>query len=395
MNLVIYSQETLVFRDGRPFGDVGHVNGGMLSWPWPSTVTGMLRTRIGLSRDENFFQTKGNSHDLVSPDKVEDLKEITARRILPLWQESGIDSKWQYLFPAPADAFVRKAPGENNYSVSGFEYENPFHGGGINLPWQNWLVPVTTVSGKPVSNSPALWHQEHFFNWLEKGEIGGGITAIELGMSYPKPEIRMHTAIDPETGVVESGQLFSSQGINLTTPENAQSKAGRMGIGIELSKTQDQDNPTGSCFFGAERRTAFVDLLTTPFPQCPGWFANKKFLRLILISPGDFGSWAPSWLLPDSNDQETRWCVVPGTDISIRLCSAFVPPWQPVSGWDYAIRKPKATRKQVPAGAVYVIEMKDSNQSGDLAQLIWGCSIADGLSDPNGCGAVCVGNIKI
>jgi len=123
MNIVIHSRETLVFRDGRPFGDPGHVNGGMLSWPWPSTVVGMLRSRIGLSRDKSIFQTKNGK--LVAKEKVKALNSITAGRIIPVWQPDGAGNEWQYLFPAPADALVHKASGENNYSISGFEYENP------------------------------------------------------------------------------------------------------------------------------------------------------------------------------------------------------------------------------------------------------------------------------
>ena len=391
MNVVIHSRETLVFRDGRPFGDPGHVNGGMLCWPWPSTITGMLRSRIGLSRDREMFQTRNGQ--LVARKKVEELNRITARRVIPVWQPGGAENEWQYLFPAPADALVHRAAGQDNFSVDGYNYENPFEQGGINLPWRNWKVPVTTVSEKPAFDSPDLWYGDHFFTWLEKGELKEDVAARDLGMSFPVPEVRMHTAIDPATGVVRTGQLFASQGINLTTPDSEQSKAGRMGIGVELTGTEEGDNPHGPCYFGAERKTAFVDTLTTSFPPCRDWFENRKFLRLILISPGDFGSWAPSWLLPDKRKNETCWRVVPGTDISVRLASALVPRWQPVSGWDYLKGEPKKTRKLVPAGAVYVIEVKDSSRSQELARLMWGRSMADGLSDPDGCGAVCVGNI--
>ena len=395
MNIVIYSKEILVFRDGRPFGDAGHVNGGILNWPWPTTITGMLRSRIGLSRDENMFQTREDSPDLLEPERVEKLKKITAERVLPMWQEKGNETPWHSLFPAPADALVYTVPGENMYTVNGFDYEDPFDQGGINLPWQNWRIPVTTAVTKPAADSPDLWYQEHFFAWLATGKLESEIAAKDLGLSYPKPEVRMHTAIDPGTGVVKKGNLFSSQGINLSTVDGDRQKAGRMGIGVELTKTEVGDDPFGPCFFGAERKTAFVDQMKESFPPCLDCFENKKFLRLLLISPGDFGSWAPEWLMPDDGEKETGWCLVPNTDISIRLCSAFIPPWLPVSGWDYAVRRPKATRRLVPAGAVYVIEVKDSSRSQELARRIWGRSMANGLSDSNGCGAVCVGNIDL
>lgn len=396
MNTVIYSAEPLVFRDGRPFGDFGHVNGGMLRWPWPSTVCGMLRNRIGLSRDrdKNFFNFK---NDKESAEKIAAMKSITARRIVPLWQEEGKFDKWHYLFSAPADALVVNSSevDKNSYHVHGFDYEDSFDRGGINLPWQNWKIPIGKTMEKPAGDSPELWHKDVYFSWLEKGEIGGEISAKELGIPLPQPEVRLHTAIDSITGTVKTGQLFSSQGIRLATAGNDRHKAGRLGIGTTLDNINSTDNPFGPCYFGAERKTAFVDKLSQQFPDCPAWFKNVQYLRLILISPGDFGSWAPSWLLPDSNANETAWCTVPGSDIAIRICSAFVPRWQPVSGWDYEHHKPKATRKLVPAGAVYVVELQDPARSQEFAEMVWGRSINNNLIDPDGCGAVCVGNVAI
>jgi CRISPR-associated protein Cmr3 len=205
----------------------------------------------------------------------------------------------------------------------------------------------------------------------------------------------MHTAIDAQTGTVKTGQLFASQGIRLAVGGNEQQRAGRFGFGISLDNTGNSDDPFGTCFLGGERRIAFVESSGSLFPSCPNWFDQAKYLRLVLISPGDFGAWAPSWLLPDSKAGETGWCTVPGSDINIRLCSAFVPRWQPVSGWDYETGSPKATRKLVPAGAVYVVEVENADRSQEFAQMVWGRSIGDNLSDPDGCGAVCVGNVTI
>ncbi len=392
MNTVIHSAEPLVFRDGRPFGDFGHVNGGMLCWPWPSTVCGMLRNRIGLSRDDNYFRT--DNGEKIPAEKIAAMKRITAGRTIPLWQENGNADEWQYLFPAPADALIVNSSQENSYNVHGFGYEDPFAKGGIDLPWQNWKIPIAQTLEKPAGDAPELWCQSAYFSWLKNGKIAKEISAKELGLSLPQPEIRFHTAIDSLTGTVKTGQLFSSQGIRLATADTERQKAGRFGIGTELDNTDSKDSPFGPCYFGAERKIAFVDKLHQQFPKCPDWFEKVQNLRLILISPGDFGSWAPSWLLPDSKDSETNWCKVPGSDISIRLCSAFVPRWQPVSGWDYEHRRPKATRKLVPAGAVYVIELQDAARSQEFAEIVWGCSIGDDLTDPDGCGAVCVGNVK-
>jgi len=388
MNIVIYANDPLVFRDGRPFGDAGHVNDGVILWPWPSTIAGVLRTRIGLNRDKDFFAKTSQKENIGA------IKKVHINRVLPLWRADDSET-WQHLFPAPADALVVEDGERDEYRIYSYSYEDPFEGGGINLAWKNWRIPVAETAEKPASDAPAFWYEDKFFAWLRHGSVPGPIKAKDLGFSWPALETRMHTAIDPETGTVKTGQLFSSSGIRMETQESEREAGGRFGIGAELTGLLPSDTPEGNCLIGGERRVAYIERIENRFPSCPDWFENARFLRLILISPGDFGAWAPSWLIPDKDRDETNWSRVPGTDIDVRLCSAFVPRWRPISGWDYEKQAPKATRKLVPAGAVYVIEIKDSSRSRDLAGLLWGRSLNENPDDQDGFGCVCIGNCSI
>lgn len=391
MNVVIHSNESLVFRDGRPFGSEGQFSGGALRWPHAVTITGLLRSRIGISRHPDFFTGPGKETH------IRDIKKVTAARVIPLWQGAAAgNNQWQPLFPAPADAMIFPACQQNHYAIKGFTYQNAFDQGGVDLPWSNWLLPVSDSREKPASDSPDLWYRTPFFTWLETGVFTAMIGARDLGLSFPRLETRMHTAIDSKSGSAATGQLFSSQGIQLHTAESDLQPAGRLGIGVSLSHLEDQDNPCGPCFLGGERKTARVDPVDEFMPPMPDWLKTpSRYLRLVLISPGDFGNWAPEWLLPDWNLNETAWCIIPGTSMGVRLVSAFIPRWHPVSGWDYDRRGPKATRKLVPAGAVYVIELKEPQQAPDVAELLWGRSINADLCDPNGAGCVCVGKLTI
>lgn len=387
MNVVVHSSESLVFRDGRPFGDDGHVNGGALRWPHSFTVTGLLRNRVGMSRRPDYFKGAQRDRDIAA------IKKVQAVRILPLWRAFADGSSWHPLFPAPADAMVFPGERENHYRIFPFDYENSFARGGVNLPWKNWLLPVSSRREKPARDFPELWHEKPFFTWLEKGILSDPLDAGELGFNLPRPELRLHTAIDPFSGSAKNGQLFSSQGIRLMTAANQYKSAGRFGIGVSLGQLDPGDDPTGPCFFGGERKTAHVDEIEDFMPAVPDWFSGgSRYLRLVLISPGDFGSWIPDWLRPADNEAETPWCTIPTSDLEIRLVSAFVPRWQPVSGWDYDRGGPKATRKLVPAGAVYVIELKEPLKAAAVAELLWGRSLNDNLFDAGGCGCVCVGN---
>jgi len=390
MNLVIHASEPLIFRDGRPFGDPGNVYGGMLRWPMPSTIAGMIRYRIGISRDTKFFSRADEDKYRTN---VEIIQGITTERVVPLWKQARAGSSWQYIFPCPADALVIEEQGaEGQLRIHSFRFVDPAEGGGgVDLPWKNWRIPVTDVKEKPASERPGLWTWENFLAWLRGDEFTDSMSSQELGLPLPAPEVRLHTALQPGSRTAATGQLFSSQGVRLETGLRHGGKEGWYGIGVSVSGYDSGDKPIGPCMLGGERKTAHIELLETPFPECPDCFEGAAFLRLILITPGDFGGWVPNWLMPLQNEDETPWVKVPGTDYEIRLVSAFMPRWQPVSGWDYLERCPKATRKLVPPGAVYVIEMRDPSCSLQIAEHLWGRSICQDPRNPDGYGCVCVG----
>ncbi len=388
-NYIIHSSEALVFRDGRPFGDPGNVDAGLLQWPLPPTITGMMRTQVGLSRDPAYFHNNSKRQN-----RLRDIMKVKTDRILPMWQKEGAVD-WQFLYPAPADALLVDAESAGKFQVHGFTYETISEDEGVNLPWSDWRLPVTTAREKPARDIPALWHENQLLHWLEYGQINGAIPFRELGLPWPQTEFRMHTAIS-ESGTAAASQLFSTQGVRLETLEKSgQGITGRYGIGVTLSGTEQGDDPSGICRLGGERKVARVDALTDdPFPKFPeNWFRKDRFLRLILLSPGNFGGWAPKWLQPRFDNVTLPWNKVPGTDIHVRIVSAHIPRWQPVSGWDFAKGGPRATSKLVPAGSVYIVELKDSGQSQALARRLWGRSIADNPDEANGYGIVCTGKL--
>lgn len=407
IDIVIHSRETLVFRDGRPFGDSGHVNGGLLNWPMPATVSGVVRSRIGVDRDKDFFFAGPGEKEK----NIESIRQVSIARVIPLWKgknSSGTDrQQWDYLFPAPADAILFDTENsddkiEKKYDICAFKYETVGENEGVGMP-ENWLLPISSRSEKPGKDTPCLWFKDVFFKWLENSSIDTQpVAGRQIGVNWPQIDQRMHTAIDPDTGTVRHGQLFSSHGIRLESSGNHNQQAGAYGIGVTVDNVSPEDDPTGGCRFGGERKVALIDKLRNPFPACPDWFAKQKFLRLVLISPGNFGGWAPGWLKPELTEElnkqsQTSWVSFPGSDIKLRLVSAFVGRWQPVSGWNLETGKPKATIKLVPPGSVFVVELQDVERSQEFAKLVWGRSI-DGQRDPmpgsDGYSCVCVGRFK-
>ncbi len=394
MKYIIHAADPLVFRDGRPFGSEGGMHGGILRWPLPSTVAGMFRRSIGLKRDTAYFSRADKQK---WQKNVEAIDKVHLRWILPAayCRKNSNEEGWQYLFPEPADAFVTLA-NDDSIRVRPYSFMVPEQEEGTDLPWRNWRFPLAPGKEKPLRDAPELWHAEQYLQWLVDEPKIWEILPFDLGLSLPISEFRMHTAIDSLTGTVREGQLFSSQGVRLEVGDK-QGRQTRLGIAVCLDDMQAVDDPSGPCHVGGERRTAWIDRLSAALPECPNVFAGRRFLRLVLASPGDFGGWVPSWLGPDPSAAETSWCRVPGSDLEIRLVSAFVSRWQPVSGWDYCTRSPKATRKLVPAGSVYYVEIKDPGRSQEVAELLWGRSLGENLSHKDACGCVFVGiafNIK-
>ena len=54
---IIEPHDPLIFRDGRPFGPNPGARAKTLSFPFPSTTTGGVRTRAGLDKDKGTFIT--------------------------------------------------------------------------------------------------------------------------------------------------------------------------------------------------------------------------------------------------------------------------------------------------------------------------------------------------
>ena len=214
-------------------------------------------------------------------------------------------------------------------------------------------------------------------------------------LEAPEKDERVHTAINRDTGAawVEEGLLFMSVGLDLSSTE--------MGGGISLVtrikanstfenklSNLDEIHP-----FGGERRLAeWIRTEEPPGWSCPAEISSKLEkldsgkIRMVLATPAIFSKgWLPGWLefnqLEDGS--EVLEGIPPEASVSqkLRLISACVDRWRPISGWSTEAKSQgaKAIRRMVPAGSVYFFEIQNGkgDEASALAESHWLESVCD------------------
>ncbi|OEU65712.1 MAG: hypothetical protein BA863_06095 [Desulfovibrio sp. S3730MH75] len=392
----ISSDDMIILRDGRPFGESGVFGGTSLDWPFPQTIAGMCRSAVGLQRDPNFFKDSRNAKKIM---------KIGIQRLMPLLSADGDEC----LLPTPADLVFSGVECRNVHVQT---YKPLGKGEGTDIACPHWLYPEVELKEKPTVRPKFLRH-----NFAER-YLSGALGVCEEFSDEDAnvvfgtvQETRIHTAINPKTSSADEGKLFAESGMYLvasksdgtsgmqeriTSPESVSRHTGVLGdikICFSLSALEENERLPDSVYLGGERRRAAVrECETGLYPVLPALNGEEKFLKLLLTTHGDFGSWAPDWLVPGEDVSTCDWVDEPRSGVRIRLRSAVISGWDPVSGWDYAKWKPKAFRKLVCPGSVYLIELEQPDRAGELVNKLHGESLcgAGSQSELDGFGQVVV-----
>ena len=355
----------LIARDSRPFG-MGQGNRvRSMDWISPSVVAGAVRTAVWKAKDT------------LTPDQ---LKTIEVNGAFPI-----VDEK--IYFPRPLDALIHKT--DKAAGTADILRVRPMSGNaGVRMPHAS-LVPSEPVGMpeedfKPESGD-AFWPLETMVEWL--GCEDDKPVSMKLdGLPAPVKEDRTNVTILPESGAAEDAKLFTTTGLDFVRkpPKGAsEGRLSQMRIGVRVKFGEHAPLPERLLVpLGGERRLAEVrateaDKGFWEAPKSLSW-TGKKWLRMVLATPAIFEKgWLPGWLREkDGNLIGT----IPGSGVSVRLVSAVVGRWKPLSGWSYEKDRngPKALRRMVPAGSVYFFEvLKGEAEIADL----WLHSVCDCQQD--------------
>ncbi|MCW5971347.1 MAG: type III-B CRISPR module-associated protein Cmr3 [Blastocatellales bacterium] len=373
---IIEPRDPLIVRDGKPFDLAPGGRAESLAFPFPSTIAGGVRTRYAIGQDADFDNEQGKA------ELIETLKRLQVRGplLVELSTESGEIEEW--FAPAPADALIMDAQSaqQERVVIRRLEPQSPPEGAITNIP--DGMMPVYPASkdrNKPSVRAPKFWRWPKFEQWLLDPIDGIEIGLTELGHNGPIREIRTHVSVRPDSGTAADGALFQTGGLEfvrcdpgISDRRTGFNAAKRLGLAVA---TDAPGLGAGLGLFGGERRIIDWRASARPMPACPEKLceaiAAARACRVILLTPGHFeaGS-SPSWLLAERDG------------VAPSLKAAVTARAQVVSGWDLATRKPKPTRRLVPAGGVFFLGLDgEPDAIKRWVKSIWMECISDDAQD--------------
>lgn len=383
-NYLIEPLAPLVFRSGKPFGSQSSAND--VIFPLPSAAAGLVRA-TSISQKQiamNEHQVKGSDQAL-QDDSYKKVLSIKTRGPY-LARFDNEKEQVELLVPKPADALYFEAKDSTKDNTPAqvklirLAPEPLDADCGSDLP--NGLLPVQMsekIKGKP-KPGVAYWTVEYLKRW----QAGDNIDFEELqkaGVASLPIEIRTHVAIDSKTQAAKTGQLFQTASLDLGYSKLEEGESNqkhvwqnkRLGFVVQTQQSLTEDTVT----FGGERRLSKFSPVSTvaefyddSLESLLNQINTSKGFRLTFITPCVFSQgYLPSWIDEDSKEGK-----LPDIGASVRLKACAIDRWQPISGWDSIVWKPKAMRKAVSSGSVYWFELiEDLNleQLQQLTDLIW------------------------
>ncbi len=348
-------RDGLFLKDGKGWSTSSLGRASTLSWPYPSTLRGALRTAVGHAIEAREGRTFSAS------DWLQRTSDVQLRLTLPLRRPLA-DTSWRaehLLWPAPKDALITRAD-DAKLGAARLDPTPPHAQVGSlceedNARLETLWRPRPNTKHKPASGSP-WWTHTQLIAWL----AGESVTPPEAPIAPPQ-ETRTHVTLDPKTHTAKESLLYATTRL-ATLERDASDTLHEWSIGIVANLP---DAPPEHLSAGGKRHlgatTPLPDaLLTMPDALASAFDRGPLGLRLMAATPLHFASgWLIDGLLWDDSRSAWTGSLNGQIDTPLVLRAAIVPRPEHVSGWDMAHRRPKPTLRLVPAGAMYFFTRAD------------------------------------
>lgn len=317
--------DTVIFRDGKPFGMGDDSWTSSLLFPTPTTIYGALRG--------TYFSQNPNDFKKIHEDDV--TQNLVIKGIYLY-----VDDELLYI--APKDC-VKRLDQDEIITLKLKE----------NHLTNNPLSYTLTSSEEIESMDEMLFDKITFDDYLKGLEDLYG-KSLE---SYINIENKIGIGRDRSKKVTKEGLLYRVQMLRYAFKIIVEFE------GLAL-------NDSGLMKFGGEAKGAnYKSLETIDYPTVPT--IKCSIFKLYLLTPAIFEKgWLPSWI-DENNDFRGEF-----KGIKLQLISCAVGKSQSIGGFDMKTNQPKEMLKTVPAGSVYYFEVLDT-QYDKLAEIFHLQSISD------------------
>ena len=323
--------DVLFLRGNKLFGDPGS-HGESLVPPWPSVAAGALRSLMLIhdGLDPAAFARGTISHPSLGTPKQPGSFAVASFDLARRKNGGPVET----LHALPADLKLTQDD-NNTLRLIRITPNAPAQGLSSSAPLPKWPVLAEKSRGKPVTG---FWLTQA--GWA--AHLAGKTPALDqlvASRDLWKLDARVGVGLDATTGRAEDGKLFTAQAVAFA-PD----------VGFLAGVTGAAPPNTGMLRFGGDGRGGALQAVHHTPPQ-PDWdaIARTGRCRVLLTTPGLF---AQGWLLPGL-DAQRRWSLL---GVRGELACAAVPRSEVISGWDLALRQPKAAQRVAPVGSVYWID---------------------------------------
>lgn len=320
----ITPNDTLFFRDGKPFTMGAETWAEIIFPPNPSTMFGAIRSWLIFEKgDLKSFKEGKFKEELGTPEE----KGSLAIKGPFLMKDEEI------LFISPYDLLVDKD----------------------NILYRLTLSekPPIFISNYPIDNI-LIWKGEKN---LESGE--GFITETYM-KDYLSGKDNPRLTSKDDIYVEEQKIGIAREGLTKTTKEGHLYRMPMIRLKRDVSITVKIEGvgdipDVGILQLGGEGRTARIEKVDNNLLQNIEENEIKdKFFKLYFATPTIFkNGWLPEWI--DRNSFEGAY-----NGIKLKLLSCSIGKYRLIGGWDMAKGRPKPMHRAIPAGSVFYFEILDS-----------------------------------